>query len=100
MRQLLFAAALYLALDTPGAAKVEPFTPSLRVLDIMTSGAVIPVRLGGYGPAALMRHGFGDTGDMWQALAVAMMNDRHCRRAGFARFSWARLKLRVGSASL
>jgi pimeloyl-ACP methyl ester carboxylesterase len=66
------------ALPRPGhasAAKVEPFRPSFRVLDIKTSGAVIHVRVGGYGPAVLMPHGFGDTGDMWQALAVAMMND-------------------------
>jgi pimeloyl-ACP methyl ester carboxylesterase len=67
--------ALSLLLAAAAVAKVEPFPPSFRVLDIKTSGAVIHVRVGGHGPAVLMLHGFGDTGDMWRPLAIAMMTD-------------------------
>src|ERR1700722_12451339 len=33
------------------------------------------VRLGGKGPAVLLLHGFGDTGDMWVPLADALVKD-------------------------
>ena len=33
------------------------------------------VRVGGKGPAVLLLHGFGDTGDMWIALAEALIAD-------------------------
>lgn len=33
------------------------------------------VRVGGKGPAVLLLHGFGDTGDMWVTLADALVND-------------------------
>ena len=64
---------LSLGLAWAAAAKVEPFPASFKILDIKTDGATIHVRVGGQGPAVLMLHGFGDTGDMWQPLAVVMM---------------------------
>jgi hypothetical protein len=54
MRQFLFAAALYLSLDAQGAATVEPFPPSFRLLDIKTRGALIHFCVGGHGPTVLM----------------------------------------------
>jgi pimeloyl-ACP methyl ester carboxylesterase len=33
------------------------------------------VRTGGSGPAVLLLHGFGDTGDMWQPLAEVLIAD-------------------------
>jgi pimeloyl-ACP methyl ester carboxylesterase len=33
------------------------------------------VRVGGKGPAVLLLHGFGDTGDMWVPLAAALVKD-------------------------
>ena len=33
------------------------------------------VRLGGKGPAVLLLHGFGDTGDMWVPLADVLVKD-------------------------
>jgi pimeloyl-ACP methyl ester carboxylesterase len=33
------------------------------------------VRVGGKGPAVVLLHGFGDTGDMWVPLADALVND-------------------------
>jgi pimeloyl-ACP methyl ester carboxylesterase len=68
----LLAAGLFL----PRAeARVEPFPSSFRIQDVKTDGAVIHVRVGGKGPTVLMLHGFGDSGDMWQPLAVILMRD-------------------------
>jgi pimeloyl-ACP methyl ester carboxylesterase len=51
------------------------FPPSVRTQNIKTEGAVIHVRVGGSGPAVLMLHGFGDTGDMWAPLAARLVED-------------------------
>ena len=59
----------------PASAAVRPFPSSFRVLELRTHGASIHVRIGGHGAAVLMLHGFGDTGDMWQPLALVMMKD-------------------------
>jgi pimeloyl-ACP methyl ester carboxylesterase len=39
------------------------------------SGGTQYVRLGGKGPAVVLLHGFGDTGDMWVPLADALVKD-------------------------
>ncbi len=57
----------------PAAAGVEPFPEAFKVMDVQVNGAVIHVRVGGSGPAILMLHGFGDSGDMWQPLAILMV---------------------------
>jgi pimeloyl-ACP methyl ester carboxylesterase len=43
--------------------------------DIQTDGATIYVRVGGQGPAVVLLHGFGDTGDMWAPLAANLARD-------------------------
>ena len=48
------------------------FPPSFRTQNIQTGGAVIHIRVGGSGPAVVMLHGFGDTGDMWAPLAAKL----------------------------
>jgi pimeloyl-ACP methyl ester carboxylesterase len=58
----------------PAAAKVEKFV-GVRTEMIKTDGATIHVRVGGKGPAVVMLHGFGDTGDMWAPLANALIKD-------------------------
>ena len=40
----------------------------------MTGGTQY-VRIGGQGPAVLLLHGFGDTGDMWEPLATVLAKD-------------------------
>src|SRR6516225_8901957 len=65
--------AAFLALSLPAAAKVVPFPPGMRVMDVPLDGVTLHVRVGGKGPAILMVHGFGDTGDMWAPLARAMI---------------------------
>jgi pimeloyl-ACP methyl ester carboxylesterase len=55
---------------------VQPFPPGMRVEEVETDGATIHARVGGQGPAVVMLHGFGDTGDMWAPLAKALIADR------------------------
>jgi pimeloyl-ACP methyl ester carboxylesterase len=66
-------AALALALSAPAA--VRPFPPGFHTQGIKTDGATIHVRVGGKGPAVVMLHGFGDTGDMWAPLVAALAKD-------------------------
>ena len=54
------------------AAGTEPFPSGFRTQETETEGATIHVRVGGQGPAVVMLHGFGDTGDMWAPLARAL----------------------------
>ncbi len=64
---------LGLALTAP-AATAQPSMPSTFKTQTITtaSGADIFVRSGGSGPAALLIHGYGDTGDMWGPLAAEL----------------------------
>jgi len=55
---------------------VQPFPSGFRAQEIKTDGATIHVRVGGTGPAVVMLHGFGDTGDMWAPLTAALADDR------------------------
>ena len=45
------------------------------VRDIAANGTTIHVRVGGKGPAVVLLHGFGDTGDMWAPLAARLVED-------------------------
>ena len=69
----VLAAALLLA--GPALAAVQPYPASFKTQTIATTGARIYVRVGGHGPAALLVHGFGDTGDMWAPLAAALVSN-------------------------
>ena len=54
---------------------VYPFPAVMQTLMIETNGTSIHVRVGGHGPAVVMLHGFGTTGDMWGHLASALIED-------------------------
>jgi pimeloyl-ACP methyl ester carboxylesterase len=54
---------------------IFPFPATIETQEIETNGATIHVRVGGHGPAVVMLHGFGTTGDMWGALAAALAQD-------------------------
>jgi pimeloyl-ACP methyl ester carboxylesterase len=56
-------------------AGVQPFPTGFNTNEIQTGGATIHVRVGGQGPAVVMLHGFGDTGDMWAPLAASLVHD-------------------------
>jgi pimeloyl-ACP methyl ester carboxylesterase len=69
----LALAALLLAL--PAQARVIPFPVSFRVAHIATNSTTLYVRIGGHGPAVILLHGFGDTGDMWTPIALVLAKD-------------------------
>jgi pimeloyl-ACP methyl ester carboxylesterase len=73
LRTLLVA--LSIAAASPAVAQVEPFPPAFHTQDIATNGAVIHVRVGGHGPAVVLLHGYGETGDMWAPLAADLARD-------------------------
>jgi len=52
------------------------FPAAFRVLDLETNGATIHVRTGGQGPAVVLLHGYGETGDMWVPMAADLARDR------------------------
>jgi len=64
-----------LTLVQSASAEVRPFPRDFHTQEIKTDGATIYVRVGGKGPAVVMLHGFGDTGDMWAPLAGALAKD-------------------------
>jgi len=64
-----------LLLAAPAAAKVEPFPAGFKTETISTNGARLFVRVGGHGPAVVLLHGYGETGDMWAPLAAALARD-------------------------
>jgi pimeloyl-ACP methyl ester carboxylesterase len=51
------------------------FPPQFRMREIATNGTSIYVRSGGNGPAVVLLHGYGETGDMWAPMAVDFARD-------------------------
>jgi pimeloyl-ACP methyl ester carboxylesterase len=74
---LRFFAAIVFAVVAalPAQAQVKPYPIGFRQQQIQTDGATLHVRVGGSGPAVVLLHGFGDTGDMWAPLAAALAKD-------------------------
>jgi pimeloyl-ACP methyl ester carboxylesterase len=72
---IILGLALLAGLSGPASAKIRPFPPAVRAGEIKTNGTTLYVRVGGQGPAVLLLHGFGDTGDMWAPLASALIKD-------------------------
>ncbi len=65
-----------LALALPDAAQVKPFPGNFRTQEIKTDdGSTIHIRVGGRGPAVVLIHGFGETGDTWAPLAAELARD-------------------------
>src|SRR5579863_7731880 len=59
----------------PAAASIQPYPSSFSIQEIHANGTTLHVRVGGTGPAVVLLHGFGDTGDMWAPLAAALAAD-------------------------
>jgi pimeloyl-ACP methyl ester carboxylesterase len=70
-RSKIGALIVALVLVVPAFA-LEPFPSGFRNQEIATNGTTLHVRIGGRGPAVIMLHGFGDTGDMWAPAAAAL----------------------------
>jgi pimeloyl-ACP methyl ester carboxylesterase len=64
-----------LPLATSAQAQFEPFPASFRVQEIATNGTTLHVRIGGAGPAVVLLHGYGETGDMWVPMAADLARD-------------------------
>ncbi len=54
---------------------IHPFSAVMQMRTIETNGTSIHVRVGGHGPAVVLLHGFGTSGDMWGHLANALIED-------------------------
>jgi pimeloyl-ACP methyl ester carboxylesterase len=74
-KSALLGAAWVLAWAVSASAEVQPFPSSFRIEKIDSDGATIYVRIGGQGPAVVMLHGFGDSGDMWAPVAAALVKN-------------------------
>ena len=72
LQRLAMGALLVLATSLPAYAQPEAWPASFEARQIATPGATLHVRVGGSGPAVVLIHGFGDTGDMWTPMAVAL----------------------------
>ncbi|WP_371227199.1 alpha/beta hydrolase [Pseudomonas sp. QE6] len=75
MIRTLLSASLLVTLSIPALAGVVAFPTSFRTQDVAVEGATLHVRVGGAGPAVVLLHGFGDTGDMWAPLARDLAKD-------------------------
>ncbi|AQR75247.1 alpha/beta fold hydrolase [Sphingomonas sp. LM7] len=74
MRMLMPLLAL-LTLTLPAKAQVPAYPATFQTQEIAVNGTTLHVRSGGKGPAVLLLHGYGETGDMWAPLAAALMHD-------------------------
>jgi pimeloyl-ACP methyl ester carboxylesterase len=75
MRARWFAILCLLAVSAAAHAQFEPFPSSFQIKTIAANGTQLHVRVGGKGPAVILIHGFGDTGDMWAKLAGDLARD-------------------------
>ncbi len=68
----LLAAAIAALGGQPATAQVQPFPAGFHTQRIPTNGTTLYVRVGGTGPAVVLLHGYGETGDMWAPLAAKL----------------------------
>ncbi|MFE0500293.1 alpha/beta fold hydrolase [Lysobacter soli] len=74
--RVLFAVVLLSSLAlVKVAADVRPYPSSFREREMTVTDGTQHVRIGGKGPAVVLLHGFGDTGDMWEPLASVLVKD-------------------------
>jgi pimeloyl-ACP methyl ester carboxylesterase len=59
------------------AARAHALTypKKFRARQITANGTKLYVRVGGSGPAVVLLHGYGETGDMWVPLAEDLARD-------------------------
>lgn len=75
MRKALIALTLSALLRVATSAAIQPYPPNFETRMVQTNGTSLYVRVGGKGPAVVLLHGFGDTGDMWAPLAAVLVRD-------------------------
>ncbi|CAN5743201.1 hypothetical protein BH11PSE1_BH11PSE1_04910 [soil metagenome] len=71
-RRLALAGTALTLLMSPAISAAAGFDlPSgFHTLEVATNGTTLHVRVGGTGPAVVLLHGYGETGDMWGPLAA------------------------------
>jgi pimeloyl-ACP methyl ester carboxylesterase len=74
MFRYVLAVSALLVIAVPAFA-VESFPASFKTQTIKTNGTELYVRVGGQGPAVVLLHGFGDTGDMWAPIAARLVKN-------------------------
>ncbi len=75
MSRYLASALLIGVFASVSDAAVIPFPVTFHTQTVATNGTRLHVRVGGSGPAVVLLHGFGDTGDMWAPLATDLARD-------------------------
>lgn len=55
-------------------AAFQPFPPGFRTQEIEANGTTLHVRVSGDGPALVLLHGYGETGDMWASMAADLVS--------------------------
>lgn len=70
----LLAAMLAVLIGTASAASAAtgfgtPFVPGFTERTVNVGGRLVHYRIAGSGPAILLLHGYGDTGEMWRPIA-------------------------------
>jgi len=75
MTRLLWIALLTGLISLPASARIVPYPSSFHARLIQTNGTALYVRVGGSGPAVVLLHGYGETGDMWEPLAEKLAVD-------------------------
>ena len=76
MKLLSVIATAATLLASTALAAVQPFPKSFEAKTIKVQDAALHVRVGGHGPAVVLLHGYGETGDMWAPLA-ARLAEKH-----------------------
>ena len=54
---------------------IHSFPAPFVIREIPANGVSLHVRIGGQGPAVILLHGYGETGDMWVPLAAELVRD-------------------------
>ncbi|WP_332774190.1 alpha/beta fold hydrolase [Phenylobacterium sp.] len=75
MRHLFATTFALLVLALPVHAQPPGFPAAFKTREIASNGATLHVRVGGQGPAVVLLHGYGETGDMWAPLAADLAKD-------------------------
>ncbi len=75
MRRLFAWTFALLFVAIPAWAQPPAFPAGFQTREIAANGTTIHVRYGGRGPAVVLLHGYGETGDMWAPLAADLARD-------------------------
>ncbi|WP_077146305.1 alpha/beta fold hydrolase [Sphingopyxis sp. KK2] len=71
----LLISSIALLAAVPAAADITPFPKEFAEREVATNNTTLHVRVGGRGPAVLLIHGYGETGDMWSPMAADLARD-------------------------